>query len=171
MPYLKGCDGGSYSRLWICFRWSDDTEMADGIAYNITVTSQWPSWRLKSHSTICSIVWFSGHQRKRQRPRYWLFWGESTGDHWIPLTNGHFLESLNQINITCSELTPSVSAMCVMIVSIINIACGAPNPRRAVFEDRFVLHKYPVACKFFRRYVLSQWNKDLFMTWKKNSAY
>jgi hypothetical protein len=35
-----------------------------------------------------------------------------------------------------------------MILSVMKIPCGPPNPRKAVHDGRFVLHAYAVTEKF-----------------------
>ena len=49
---------------------------------------------------------------------------------------------------TFSGGNESIEDMCSIIVSQIIIPCGPPNPRKAVLDGKFVLHKNPVNCKF-----------------------
>ena len=54
----------------------------------ITLTSQWPRWRLKSPAARFFAQPFIQAQIKVniKAPRHWPLWGEFTGDLWIPRT-------------------------------------------------------------------------------------
>ena len=57
---------------------------------HITVTSQWPQWRLKSPASRLFTEPFIHAQIKEntKAPRHWPLWGEFTGDRWISRTKG-----------------------------------------------------------------------------------
>ena len=57
---------------------------------NVTVTSWWAPWRLKSPASRLFTQAFIQTQIKEniKAPRHWLLCGELTGDRWIPRTNG-----------------------------------------------------------------------------------
>ena len=57
---------------------------------NITMTSQWVGWRLKSPASRLFTQPFIRAQIKEniKAPRHWPLCGEFTGDRWIPRTNG-----------------------------------------------------------------------------------
>ena len=59
-------------------------------AKNITVTSQWVWWRLKSPASRLFTQPFIKVPIKESiiAPRHWPLCGEFTGDRWIPHTNG-----------------------------------------------------------------------------------
>ena len=56
----------------------------------ITMTSQWPLWRLKSPASRLFTQSFIQTQNKEniKAPRHWPLCGEFTGYRWIPRTNG-----------------------------------------------------------------------------------
>ena len=60
------------------------------ISLNITVTSKWARWRLKSPASQLLTQPFIQAQIKEniKAPRHWPLWGEFTGDQWIPHTKG-----------------------------------------------------------------------------------
>ena len=55
---------------------------------NITVTSWWARWPLKSPASRLITQPFVQAQIKEniKAPRHWPLWGEFTGDRWIPRT-------------------------------------------------------------------------------------
>ena len=57
---------------------------------NITVTSLWARWRLKSPASALFTQLFIQMQIKEniKAPRHWPLCGEFTGHRWIPRTNG-----------------------------------------------------------------------------------
>ena len=57
---------------------------------NITMTSQWARWRLKSpDSRLFAQPFIQGaDQRNIKAPRHWPLCGELTGHRWIPRTKG-----------------------------------------------------------------------------------
>ena len=57
---------------------------------NITMTSQWAWWRLRSPASRLFTQPFIRTQIKEniKAPRHWPLCGEFTGDRWIPRTNG-----------------------------------------------------------------------------------
>ena len=57
---------------------------------DITVTSQWARWRLKSPASRLFAQPFVQAQIKEniKAPRHWPLWGESIGHRWIPLAKG-----------------------------------------------------------------------------------
>ena len=59
---------------------------------NITVTSQWARWRLKSPASLLFTQLFVQAQIKEniKAPRHWLLCGEFVGVRWIPPTKGQW---------------------------------------------------------------------------------
>ena len=57
---------------------------------NITLTSQWARWRIKSPASPSFTQPFIRLQIKEniKAPRHWPLCGDFTGDRWIPPTNG-----------------------------------------------------------------------------------
>ena len=58
--------------------------------YDISMTSKWARWRLKSAASRSFTQLFIQAQVNEniKTPRHWPLWGEFTGDRWIPRTNG-----------------------------------------------------------------------------------
>ena len=57
---------------------------------HITVTSQWPQWRLKSPASrlFTEPLIHAQIKENTKAPRHWPLWGEFTGDRWISRTKG-----------------------------------------------------------------------------------
>ena len=62
------------------------------ICVNITTTSKWARWRLKSPASRLFTQSFIQAQIKEnlQAPCHWPLWGEFTGDRWISRTKGQW---------------------------------------------------------------------------------
>ena len=79
--------------------------------WNITMTSWWGRWRLKSPASPLFTQPFIKAQIKEniKAPRHWPLWGEFTGGgQWIPRTNG-------QLRGKCFHL---MTSLCVGSVSM-----------------------------------------------------
>ena len=82
-------------------------------AHGFTVTSWWAHWRLKPPAFRWFTQPFVQVQIKEsiKTPRHWPLLGESTGDRWIPLTQGqlrgkcfHLITSTPRRNRTLCEI-------------------------------------------------------------------
>ena len=80
---LQGTKEGHHGIDQVLVEYSDLSTSRD-----ITMTSQWAWWRLKSSATRLFTQSFIQVQIKDniKAPRHWPLWGEFTGDRWIPHT-------------------------------------------------------------------------------------
>ena len=73
--------------FWLCF--IDDVTGAQIHFLNLTVTSKWARWRLKSPAfRLFTQPLVQAEIKDIKDPRQWPLWGEFTGDRRIPLTKG-----------------------------------------------------------------------------------
>ena len=94
-----------------------DWRLSNCVKANITVTSWWARWRLKSPApplftqpSIQALI-----KENIKAPHYWPLWGEFTGHRWIPRTNGqqrgnasHLMTSSWNLNIWMNKSHESI---------------------------------------------------------------
>ena len=111
---------------------------------NVTVTSQWAPWSLKSTASgLFAKLFVHAHIKENIKiPRHWPLWGESTGDRLILLTKRRYARNVS-ISLRHHRMDNGgndTHSMCVRVFAVRAVSkCGV-----SLFQFCLLVHAFKI---------------------------